>query len=39
VLVQVGASEKTVDDDFEILHDKFVHLCGAMLQCELIEAD
>ena len=35
VLVTVGASEKTVDADFEILHTKFEHLCITMNSCKI----
>jgi hypothetical protein len=33
VLVTVGASERTVDDDFEVLHQKFELLILSMNSC------
>ena len=34
VLVTVGASERTVDDDFELLHQKFEALSVNMNSCK-----
>lgn len=34
VLVTVGASERTVDDDFISIHNKFDHLCSTMTNCK-----